>query len=70
MGSSTVVRHERQEVLGSRVQVLLEFFAEFFFCPNTILPDLTEWSIYGKPRMEIFQSLYFCNDDDGDDDDR
>ena len=47
MGSSTGVRHERQEVSstvrGSRVQVLLEvaFFAEFIWS-NTILADLPE----------------------------
>ena len=57
MGSSTVVRHESQEV-SSTVSPRVEgsspiggkFFAEFFFS-NTILADLTEWSIYGKPRM-------------------
>ena len=55
MGSSTGVRHGRQEVsstLGSRVQVLLEegfFFAEFI-CSNTILADLPELSTLGKPR--------------------
>ena len=54
MGSSTGVRHERQEVssTGSRVQLLLElvfFFAEFI-CSNTILADLPEWSTLGKPR--------------------
>ena len=43
-------------VLGSRVQVLLEVsFLLNFFCSNTILADLTEWSIYGKPRV-----LYVC----------
>ena len=39
-------------VIGSRVQSLLEvtFFLNSFFS-NTILADLTEWSIYGKPRL-------------------
>ena len=41
-----------QWVLGSRVQLLLEvsFFTHFIFS-NTILADLTEWSIYGKTRV-------------------
>ena len=50
MGSSTGVRHERQEVSSSpRVEgsspVGGKFFAEFFFS-GTILA-----SIYGKPRI-------------------
>ena len=28
-----------------------KLFAEFFFCSNAILADLTEWSTYGKTRM-------------------
>ena len=41
-----------QSVLGLRVQVLLQvIFCWIFFCSNTILADLTEWSIYGKPRL-------------------
>ena len=45
MGSSTVVRCERQEVSNPRVKgsspVRGKFFAQFFFS-NTILADLTE----------------------------
>ena len=44
MGSSTGVKHERQEVSSTdRVQLLLEvvFFAEFI-CSDTILADLPE----------------------------
>ena len=40
-----------QSVLGSRVQLLLEVTFCWFFFSNTILADLTEWSIYGKPRL-------------------
>ena len=59
MGSSTGVRHQRQEV-SSTVSPRVEssspvrgsfFFCWIFFCSNTILADLTEWSIYGKPRI-------------------
>ena len=48
MGSSTVVRHERQEVSSTvtpRVKgsspIRYKFFAQLFFS-NTSLPDLTE----------------------------
>ena len=50
-------RHENkkwtlQTVLGLRVQVLLDLsFLLYFFCSNTILEDLTEWCIYGKPQL-------------------
>ena len=41
-----------QTVLGLRVQFPLEVtFLLNLFCSNTILADLTEWSIYGKPRL-------------------
>ena len=50
MGSSTGVRHERQEVsstVSPRVEssspVRGNFFVDFFFS-NKILADLTEWS--------------------------
>ena len=42
-----------QSVLGSRVQVLLEFFLAEFICSNTILASMPEWSRFGKPRMPI-----------------
>ena len=57
MGSSTGVRHERQEVSSTdnpRVKgsnpATGNFFAEFI-CSNTILADLPEPSTLGKPRM-------------------
>ena len=57
MGSSTGVRHERQEVSSTdspRVEgsspVRSSFLGEFI-CFNTILGDLPEWSTLGKPRL-------------------
>ena len=60
-----------QTVLGSRVQSVLEVtFLQNWFCPNTILADLTEWSVYRKPPikdkgvsvgdMKWSNSLRFC----------
>ena len=42
-------------VIGLRVQALFEvtFFWLNLFCSNTILTDLTKWSIDGKPRSTI-----------------
>ena len=50
MGSSTGVRHERQGVSSTVSPFLRNFFS------NTILADLTEWSIYGKPRLHTWES--------------
>ena len=59
MGSSTGVRHERQEVSSTdnpRVEgsnpATGNFFAEFI-CSNTILADLPEWTTLGKPRLDL-----------------
>ena len=54
MGSSTGERHEEvSSTVSPRVEgstpVRGNFFADFY--SNTILADLTEWSIYGKPRI-------------------
>ena len=34
----------------------IDLYFAVFFCSNTILADLTEWSIYGKPRLFRIQS--------------
>ena len=58
MGSSTVGKAWEQEVSttdSTRVKgsspVEVSFLLNLFFC-NTILADLTEWSIYGKTWFE------------------